>query len=228
MIPEPTQVTTTGFISPNTLYYIALYGVVILVRFFKVKKSSDPSAEWDWRPVFHVALEIVYTSSGLVILLLQGLRTYAAFIIIVYSMLVIISSQIEFMEEKFSKKAAFYTHIGISAVVAITTIVYFEFVEREIERQHISAARTAAERLKTYRVLIPYDDQTLRGHIGQRLFGGRQLVQIISVSSKNATEAREKALRRFYEIVTPFKEVEDSTKVLFILLDRITVELDSR
>src|SRR6266571_473922 len=159
MVPEPLQTGASGFISPTTLYYIGLYAVVILVRFFKLKKAADPSVQWDWKPVFHVALEIVYTSSGLVILLLQGLKAYAAFIIIIYLMLILISSQIEFMEEKFSKNAAFYTHVGISVVIVITTIFYFEFVEKEIEREHVSASHAEIERLKTYRVLIPYEDQ---------------------------------------------------------------------
>ena len=228
MVPEPLQTGASGFISPSTLYYIGLYTVVILVRFFKLKKASNRNEKMDWRPVFHVALEIVYTSSGLWILLLQGLSAYAAFIIVVYLILAIISSQIEFMGEKFSEKAAFYTHIGISVVIVFATIFYFEFVEKDIEQKHMAASRAEADRPKTYRVLIPYDDQTLRAHVGQRVFGARQLVEIIVVNAKNTAEAREKALGRFYEVVTPFKEVEDTTKVILILQDKITIELDSR
>src|SRR5258708_3523924 len=167
MNSEPIQTATTGFISPNTLYYLGLYAVVIVVRYFKLKKLADPKVEWDWKPVFHVALEIVYTSSGLLILLLLGLNAYTAFIIIIYALLLIISSQIEFMEEKFSKNEVFYTHVGIIAIIAVMTIVYFEFVAKEIEQQHISATNAQAERLNTPRVLIPYNNHTLRRSLAQ-------------------------------------------------------------
>lgn len=61
--------TAHGYLNPNTMYYLALYFFVILVRFFKLKKEHAASTAFDMRKIFHVGLELVYTASGLVVLL---------------------------------------------------------------------------------------------------------------------------------------------------------------
>ncbi|MGH8619732.1 MAG: hypothetical protein ACREUW_18745, partial [Burkholderiales bacterium] len=64
-VPSQDVATEIAGLTPNTLYYLALYALVIIVRLFKLRKQQV----WNKKQIFHVALEIVYTSSGLVILL---------------------------------------------------------------------------------------------------------------------------------------------------------------
>lgn len=202
-------------VSPSTLYYLALYTLVIIIRFFKLKKQAGV---WDSKKVFYVALEVVYTSSGLVVLLLEDLKAFAPFIIVAYLILVLVSSQIDSMEERFSGNAAFFTHLAVIAIVVSVTVVYFEVVQRGLEtkRREEADKRAQLEKSKNYRIAIPYEDQTLRAHVGTRLFGSRQLVEIISVRADTEDNARAKALELFWEKVRPYREVEDFRSVIIV------------
>jgi hypothetical protein len=225
-IPVDAAQEASTFLSPSTLYFLALYSLVIIVRFFKLKKET--TGEWDWRNVFHVALEFVYTSSGLVVMLLEGLKAYVPFIIIVYLILVLVSSQIESMEERFSAKTTFYTHLGIILVIVITTVLYFELVQRDIYKKEVAAKVEEFKRLKSYRVVIPYEDKTLRAHVGPRLFGDRLLAVVMQVSASNDLEAKEIALQRFWDSAKPYRENESAKASLVVGEDLITAEFERR
>ena len=199
LAPNGSGIETSFFLSPNTMYYVALYGLVILVRFFKLKKEGSADAPFDVKRVFHVGLELVYTASGLVVLLLVDLKDYAAFIVIGYLSVVIISSQIETMSERFSKVTVFLTHIAILLLVLVTTVWYFQAVQPEVEK----AARTAKAH-RHFRVAIPYQDMALREHLGAT-FGSRQLVYITDVEASDEFEAKQKAKSEFKEKVSPFE-----------------------
>jgi len=186
-------------LSPNTMYYVALYGLVILVRFFKLKKEESSEKPFDWKNVFHVGLELVYTASGLVVLLLVDLKDYAAFIVIGYLIVVIISSQIETMAERFSKVSVFVTHVAILMIVVCTTIWYFQSVQPNADM-----AAKVAKAHRHFRVAIPYQDMALREHIGTA-FGARQLVFVTDVEAKDEFDAKQKAKAEFREKVPPFE-----------------------
>lgn len=194
-----TGAETSFVLSPNTMYYVALYGLVILVRFFKLKKEETTEKPFDWMNVFHVGLELVYTASGLVVLLLVDLKNYAAFIVIGYLIVVIISSQIETMAERFSKVSVFLTHIVILLIVVYTTIWYFQSVQPNAHK----VAKAAMEH-RHFRVAIPYQDMALREHIGTA-FGARQLVFVTDVEAKDEFDAKQKAKAEFREKVPPFE-----------------------
>ncbi|MSQ70681.1 MAG: hypothetical protein EXR27_05230 [Betaproteobacteria bacterium] len=200
--------------------------LVIVVRFFKLKKTTN--GNWDWKEVFHVALEIVYTSSGLVILLLDGLKAYAPAIIVVYLMLVLVSAQIESMEDRFSKRATFFTHMGIIAIVATATGLYFEVVQKDLDQRQEFNREAEQKKQKSYRVIIPFEDQTLRSHVGPRLFGQRQLVSIVPVNAENAAKAKELGLAFFWSSARAFKDVEDIKTALYVPQDLVAVELVQR
>jgi len=205
---------------PNTMYYVALYGLVIIVRFFKLKKEESHEKPFDWMNVFHVGLELVYTASGLVVLLLVDLKDYAAFIVIGYLIIVSISWQIETMAERFSNKTVFFTHIAILMLIVCTTIWYFQFVQPSTD--------TAAKEAKThqhFRVAIPYQDMALRAHIGTT-FGSRQLVFMTDVEAKDEFAAKQKAQAEFPKKVPLFQSRKHKATVddLIANLDQIIVK----
>lgn len=200
--------SASQFVSPNTLYYLALYFLVIVVRFFKLKRDSN-EVPFKIRSVLHVALELVYTASGLVVLLLADLRDYIPFIIISYLILVLVSSQIESLESRFSPAATSGTHLVILLIIVAVTVSYFEFIQPGVQRNRAQElAQAQQERLPrhvTYRVAIPYNDPTLIELLGAR-FGARQMVAIYDISDTSGIDdARALALRKFNDDFKPWK-----------------------
>lgn len=207
-------------LSPNTMYYLALYGLVVLVRFFKLKKEAPLDKPFDWKRVFHVGLELVYTASGLVVLLLVDLKNYAAFIVIGYLIVVIISSQIETMAERFSPTTVFVTHCLILVAVLYTTVWYFESVQPDVDK-----AAKVAKVHRHFRVAMPYQDMALREHIGAA-FGARQLVFVTDVEADDEFSAKLKAKAEFREKISPFESRRRKTTGddVIVYLDQIIVK----
>lgn len=202
LAPDVAQAPVSVFgIAPNTLYYLVLYSVVIAVRFFKLRKEEDGPG-WNKhtrREVLHVGLEIVYTASGLVILLLNDLRDFAPFIFVAYVLVVLASSQMESMEEKFTKNQVFVTHFIILIVVVVTTVGYFQ-----TKHAQATAAAGDAKTARQYRVIIPYIDIGLREHVGAP-FGTRELVFVADVAATDASAAKRAAKDRMAREVVPFE-----------------------
>jgi hypothetical protein len=196
------QASASG-ISPNTLYYVALYALVVLVRFFKLKKeSTGPWVQRDFMRVFHVGLEMVYTASGLIVLLLEDLRAYAPFIIIGYLILVLVSSQIESISEKFSEMTVALTHVVVIGTVAGLTIWYFEFAQKQLHAPPLLSGSTSIAEAD-FRVAIPYVDLALRQHLGSSS-NGLTLVFLCTVKAREEGEAKTLALVRLRKEVKPF------------------------
>ena len=183
-------------LNPNTMYYLALYFFVVLVRFFKLKKDQTNNANFDYKKIFHVGLELVYTASGLVVLLLSDLSEYAAFIVIGYLIFFIVSSQIETMEDKFSARTVFITNVIILISVCSVTYWYFEYV-------HPRSQAAQQSHHTHYRVLIPYTDMAMRDHVGTT-FGDREFVYIYDLDADTASAAKNAVLKRFHDYVKPF------------------------
>ncbi len=214
--PNGTHQITSG-ISPNTMYYLALYALVLIVRFFKLKKETNN--QWtsvDSKRVFHVALEVVYTASGLVVLLLEDLHAYAPFIIVSYMMLMYLSSQMESIHEKFSENTVFFTHLAILVFVAALTCWYFESVQKNNQLQIANAE-------SQYRVAIPYTDLGLRQHLGNSA-GNMTLVFVTTVNASNDLTAKTKAKDLMTTKVTPFtSKAIRQTDGSIIIHDDLTV-----
>lgn len=190
------------FASPSELYYLALYTLVVLVRYFQVKKRSKPAdpnmkqlTKQERMSIFHVGLEIVYTASGLVVLLLNDLQAYTPFILVIYMIFVMVTVQIDSMESKFSERAVFATNIFILVTAICVTAWYFEVIYID---KHTSPCPEG--KVSHFRVAIPYQDFALRDHIGGATLGTRQFVYIFETEAINVTEAKNKALQKSDEI----------------------------
>lgn len=176
----------------NTLYYLALYAMVFIVRYFKLKKD-ETGVGWNkhrFKQVFHVGLDLVYTASGLVILLLDDLRDYVPFILTSYVLLLLISAQTDSMEEKFEANKVFAINIGIFLVIFFTTVFYFQ-------------TKGASSSMSVYRVAIPYQDLALRQHLGSAI-NDKKLIYIATVEAKNEKTATAMVKQKMKNEVMPF------------------------
>lgn len=135
-----------------TLYYLAQYLVVFVISYFRIRKAfqiQDPttpnSPKFNWKPVLFVSLEVVYTSAGLIIVLIDGSKEWAPVIIIFYIILILISSNLTSIEERFSENSKLASHCIITAIIIGGTI----FVLNK-------------DRQKRFQVSIPYYDSSLK------------------------------------------------------------------
>jgi len=50
---------------PGAVYYLILYGIIIVLQFFNLfTLVKDKPDEYNWRNYFYVSLQVVYTSAG--------------------------------------------------------------------------------------------------------------------------------------------------------------------
>jgi hypothetical protein len=176
----------------NTLYYLALYAMVFIVRYYKLKKD-ETGVGWSkhkFKQVFCVGLDLLYTASGLVILLLADLKEYVPAILITYVILLLVSAFTDSMEEKFEPNKVFGINLIIFIVILSTTILYFQ------TKGHSSD-------VVRYKVAIPYQDLALRQYFGTAI-NDKKLVYITTIEAKNEAQAVSLAKQKMIDEVKPF------------------------
>ncbi|MFA7347502.1 MAG: hypothetical protein WCZ86_07055 [Desulfurivibrionaceae bacterium] len=190
--------------SPSERYYLALYALVVIVRYFQIKKKSNPAnpdikrlTKQERMSVFHVGLEIAYTASGLVVLLLADLQTDTPFILIIYMIFLMATVQIDSMESKFSERTVFAANIFILVTAIVVTTWYFEVIYKD---KHATLNPEGKPKISHFRVVIPYTDLALRDHIGNTIMGSKQFVYLAETDAINITEAKQNALKMGDEI----------------------------
>ena len=98
----------------NIIYYLFLFFLVIIIRFFKLKNTYKDKFSENWKEVFFSSLEIVYTASGVVIaLLLNVTKHWIAPVVIVYLVIVIFSALLEMSNENFGNRIKTNLHLLI-------------------------------------------------------------------------------------------------------------------
>ena len=201
-------------ISPNTLYYMGLFFLIVVVRFFKLWPDRDKSLGFDWRRVCYVGLEFVYTASGVIVLLVNDQKEYTAVIIISYLMLVLVSSQIESLQSQFPPKAVFLTHLLVVACVLGVTVYYFQVVEKSNLEEQANFQKfkrladiAAAQTTKQYRVAVPYTDDNLLERVGSANMRNRLLVYLVTVTANDGEKAKQSALDLFAKNVAPVRPI---------------------
>lgn len=184
------------------IYYIALYIFVFVIRFFKIfhynlsKSANDPNK----KGYIHISLEIVYSASGFVILLIQALTSSVAPILMIYAVFLISSAFLDIIEEKYLNKLTAYLNSIIIFCIVAATVIFLAFVlpklaeDKENESKKVEVVH---DTLKTYQVSVPYLDNTLRKHVGFEKFRNRRLVYFSTLKAKNDSIAIFDALLQF-------------------------------
>lgn len=187
------------------IYYSILYIIVIVVSYFKIKrefKEQDPSVpavKFNWRKVFFVSTEVIYTASGVVIILLEKQRDWVGPLIALLLLLSLVSTNLDGMSEKFSDTFKFRVHVIVMIVViAGTMLTYINHLDIEAPEGGQEAFNNRVDSMHDYDVAIPYSDKSLVNHIGYEKFGDCRLVYRTQVMASNQEEAESLAIKRFW------------------------------
>ncbi len=183
-----------------TLYYLCQYIVVFVISYFRVRKAfqnQDPTTpaapKFNWRPVFFVSLEVVYTSAGLLIVLIDDSKEWAPVIIIVYIIFILISSNLTSIEEKFSEKSKFKAHLTITLFIIAGTVLAL-YLRRESK----------------FSVSIPYHDESLLKISKNKIKRSFYIV----VVAKNEQAAIDSAMTKFWidKLTEPIYKIDSLQK----------------
>ena len=197
-------------LNTTMIYYLGLYLMVFVVRYFKQSRGTVQTKQ-DWNEFFsYSSLEIIYTASGfLVILLSREIRLLPIFLIS-YTLLLFTSSNIDRVE-KLQDKTKMITHIIIIAIVVFVTVLSFSTKLRD-EGDIITIYSTnercnSAKPLRFYTVVLFYDDNSLISHVGLNNWNNKYLSFRVKVQGTTPDEAIKEATRLFWEnqVSIPFR-----------------------
>jgi hypothetical protein len=189
----------------TTIYYFLLYVIVIVVNYFKLKKEfkvqddTTPTQKFNWRKVFFVSNEIIYTAAGVYIILLDEKKDWTPSILAVLMLLILVSTSIGSMSERFAEKAQFRLHLTIIFIIMIGT-----FFTLSNEKHFGSNAEAINDTLlqdsfQKYRIAIPYIDKSLIKQFGYDNFSDKRLFYYSEATAKNEKEAIDKGILKFWQ-----------------------------
>ncbi|MFT6501139.1 MAG: hypothetical protein ACJASQ_001249 [Crocinitomicaceae bacterium] len=223
----------------NILFYFIIYITVIAIQYFKLKKefvAQDPTVpdanKFKWKPVFFISTEILYSSVGFVIVLLTNQPDWNLVIFPLYGLLVVISSQISSMAERFSENSRLLTHLSIMIVIFICTIFTFtndESIAQErrkaAKKEHIQDLKFKNKKKKKYKVIIPYFDNSLVTHLGFDKIGDRRFYYQVTSNGKNTDDAIYEAKKLFWNDpnIVPFSNKKNSKKETILKIDEYNI-----
>ncbi|MBK7132425.1 MAG: hypothetical protein IPH69_06250 [Bacteroidales bacterium] len=161
-----------------TFYYLGQYLVVFVISYFRIRKAfrlQDPSTpdiqKFNWKPVFFVNLELVYTSAGLIILLISDSQEWTPAIIIFYVILILISSNMSSIEDRFSENSKLNIHLIITLIIIVGSIIV---LNKKTD--------------KNYQISIPFSDYSLEDK-KRTVIKRNYYIEIISNSEKTALDS---------------------------------------
>jgi hypothetical protein len=222
--------------NPTICYYLGLYLIVFVVRYFKLRKESfkandsiPDKPKFDFGPLTYVSLEIVYTSAGLIIALIENIKEWIAPIVIFYIIIVLVSTFLTNMEEKFSHKAKIGTHLTIVTVIVIATVFSFSRINGPTVESGQKHESETSDSVVTFKVGIPYTDRSLSKNFGSDYFLDNEMVYFVEINAIDKERCIDSAVKFFWcdTTIKPFinKKNESKDKVLKIDRDNIIVSI---
>jgi hypothetical protein len=182
-------------INPNTIYYLSIYAVIILVHvvaeYNDQKRGALGSSAGTWEKYGYFGLQLVYSSVGIVISLFNRDTNWLSAILMVLVFLVLTPALVD--NSFYPPKIKFAVNIVIAFVV-IGTSTYFN--QTILITKPVVAEGPAQH---NYQVAIPYLDTTLKSFLGSDRFDGRRLVYVTTVLATSRGEAVTTATQRFWE-----------------------------
>ena len=191
-------------LSPQMIYYLILYFFIFVIHFFKVYPSiRDNAGQYTWWHYGFFSLEIVYTSTGVALLVMASQRDWMSVMLASYMVLLVCSAFLDTIGTKFKDKSRFTAHMVIIGIVILSTIVLHVTVvgrvyEREKEWKTIANSLKAAPSVPSYRIGIPYADLTLDSYLGRNKLQAVKFVFITKITAPSREEAIEKAKEKFW------------------------------
>jgi len=177
---------------PQAVYYGMLYALIIVIKFVKVflliKRSPN---DHSWAHVTFVALEVVNTSAGVVILLVASVtKGWVGVVLIGYAMLLFVSSTLDTLGPEISEKMRVALNLLVVVFVFGSTLIAFHLFIRGGSIEDAPPAEAS------YSVAIPFVDNTLSRHLGAKR-PGVVIVYSVKVNALSREDALEKAIAVF-------------------------------
>lgn len=204
----------------NIIYYLFLFFLVIIIRFFKLKNTYKDKFSENWKEVFFSSLEIVYTASGVVIaLLLNVTKHWIAPVVIVYLVIVIFSALLEMSNENFGNRIKTNLHLLIIIIVISSTIITYSKVlpKVDINGTPLITNLIAKPQKKDFTIIIPYYDNSLIRHVGNKHLKETPLIfetHIRSFTKDSVFKLVKKKLKNEQLIKQMFKSSENDIEIL--------------
>jgi hypothetical protein len=212
------------------VYYIGLYLLVLLLKFINTARKPSIDNEESklnrngkpkWQYVLHVSLDVVYTSAGFAIALIENLRTWIPAIMIIYIILVILSTSVDNLTF-LTLNTRTIIHGSILLVVISTTILGYtlNFGKPKIETSKGDS---------NLKIVIPYIDLSLMKHTGLDFSNTPENNFRVIIKSDDETKAKQEAIDSFYRsnIIYPLfggKDINSKHSQLKINYDEIIVQ----
>jgi len=206
---------------------LILYGIIILLQFTKtfIQVKEEPG-KYNWRNYLYVSLQVVYTSAGVVILLLAELKEWMGVIMLAYVVLVLISSFLDNVGNRFQSNTLVALHSVIIGFIIFTTIFSYERILPKSKLKEDQPKATVAV-VHRYKVALPYVDLTLSRHLGPGKMLNTQLyfsTNVEGVSREEAVlKAKEKALSNEPGSIRPFNPSHKGNQIDVRLSNEQTV-----
>lgn len=177
---------------PLAVYYGMLYVLIVVIKIVKVflliKRSPN---DHSWLHVSFVALEVVNTFAGVVILVVASVsKNWVGAILMGYAMLLFVSSALDTLGPEIQEKKRATLNFIVVFFVVSCTFASFKFY---IHGGSIDESKSLDA---TYSVAIPYIDNTLSRHLGAKR-AGVVTVHNVRVSAATREEALERAVTEF-------------------------------
>jgi len=201
--------------SPTLSYYLGLFTLVIFIRFFRVRRDKPNKTDrkiWDY---FLIAQEIVYTSAGIFILMLEKEKIWVGLIVIIYVILVFASSAMDGLNQDSEYKLISLFNPIIVVLVVVGAILCFQVYMPNLEQKEVIKEQSTFDSLYQYKVALPFYDNTLKKHVGQERLGKRMLMYFTEINTNRAINPVDSAKKEFYEssvsnpIITDVKGVDE-------------------
>ncbi len=177
---------------PLAVYYLMLFALIVVIKIVKVfllikRNPNDHS----WFHVSFVALEVVNTFAGVVILLVASVeKGWVGAILMGYAMLLFVSSALDTLGPEIQEGKRAFLNSMVVIFVVCSTLMAFKFYI------HGGAQDDGKSRDASYAVAIPYIDNTLSRHLGAKR-PGVVTVHNARVTAASREEALEKAVAEF-------------------------------
>lgn len=210
------------------VYYGILYCLVITVNYFKVLRefkkqdATTPQPKFNWRKVFFISNEFIYTGSGVYIILLESQHAWIPPIVAGLLLIMLVSTNLDGMSDRFSDKQKFRVHISIILVVMFSTFATFIY---ELNVPPEKKAKSQIDSMSSYLVAIPYSDKSLIVHLGYDRFGDKLLHYETTVTAKDPESAIDSAICDFWSDTTviPIMKKGKTDRKSFLKINEIGI-----
>lgn len=204
----------------NIVYYLALFLLVFVIRFFKLKKEQKLKNNKDFWNLLHVSLELIYTASGIVIALLLKIdQKWIPAIIILYIILVITSSLLEMVNEKDIKPRTINQIHGflVFCIILLAVFAYTEIIPNTAEE----IKKTKVNIKPKYAIIIPYSDESLQKNAGKSALKERRFMYYLEVSGINTDSIKRISITKLRSTIKPL--YKDNNLPIVIYNDDIKI-----